>query len=127
MMTARNPEQRKAMCTIRARLYAVNSYYAYLDFKAANPKGRQYDKKGNPKPYNPYTLSPLTNEASEHYTLSQGLIWSDEKEARSKAYLMRLRRDGTLDRILDWEKTSGKRYENNPWRCDDGKTDSAGA
>lgn len=115
-MTARNPEQKEAMARIRAKLYAVNSYYAYQDFKAMNPKGRRYTKKGEPLPYNPYTLSPLTQEAREHYVLSQSVIWTDDKENRIKGYLMRLRRTDELDRILDWEKSQPARYANNPWR-----------
>lgn len=115
MMNARNPEQKEAMSRIRSKLYAVNSYYAYLDFKNANPKGRRYTKKGEPLPYNSYTLSPLTQEAREHYTLSQSVIWTDEKENKIKGYLMRLRRTDELDKILEWEKQTG-RDQRNPWR-----------
>lgn len=117
MMNVRNPEQKEAMSRIRSKLYAVNSYYAYLDFKNANPKGRRYTKKGEPLPYNPYTLSPLTQEAREHYTLSQSVIWTDEKENKIKGYLMRLRRTDELDKILEWEKQTG-RDQRNPWRCE---------
>ena len=119
MMTARDETQKKAMHRILANLYAVNSYYAYQDFKAANPKGRQYTKKGAEKPYNPYTLSPLTNEAREHYRLAQSLIWPTEKEEKIKGYLMKLRRLGELDKILEWEKSTPGRYQKNPWRCEE--------
>ncbi len=124
MMTARDAAQKKVMCNILANLYAVNSYYAYRDFKAANPKGRQYTKKGAEKPYNAYTLSPLTLEAREHYVLTQNAIWPTEKEEKIKIYLMRLRLSGELDKILEWEKKTGRK---NPWRRADGETDTTGA
>jgi hypothetical protein len=119
-MTMRKAEDKSAMRAILARLYAVNSYFAYGDFKAANPKGRRYTKKGEPLPYNPYSLSPLTLEAREHYTLAQRVVWTDETENKIKSYLMRLRLSGELDKILEWEKTSGNRYERNPWRDKEG-------
>lgn len=116
MMTVKDPAQKEAMYRILANLYAVNSYYAYQDFKRANPQGRRYTKKGAEIPYNPYTLSPLTNEAREHFTLAQKPIWSDETETRIKAYILRLRRTDELDKILEWEKNSGDRYNRNPYR-----------
>ena len=117
MLTARNPEQRVIMDKIRANLYAINSYYAYQDFKRANPNGRRYTKKGEPLPYNPYQLSPLTQEARERYALAQSVTWSDDKEDTIKAYVLRLRLNGTLDTILAWEKDSPGRYQKNPWRA----------
>ena len=120
MMTARDAEQREAMIRIRAKLYAVNSYYAYQDFKVTNPKGRRYTKKGEPLPFNPYSLSTKTLEAREFYHLSQNIIWADEKENKIKGYLMRLRLSGELDKIMEWEKNNGNRYERNPWRDEEG-------
>ena len=116
MMNAKNPADKDAMSAIRAKLYAVNSYYAYQDFKRENPEGRKYSKKGAPLPYKPYSLSPLTQEAREVYRASQGVIWADTREEKIKAYLMRLRLSGDLDKILAWEKDTGERYQHNPWR-----------
>ena len=115
MLTARKLDDLKVMNRIRAKLYAVNSYYANQDFKRANPNGRRYSKKGEPMPYNPYTLSPLTQEAREHYVLSQAVTWADDREARIKRYLTRIRLSGLLDEILAWEKASPARYAMNPW------------
>ena len=115
-MNARNEDDKKAMCSIRAKLYAINSYYAYEDFKRENPKGRRYGKNGAPLPYKPYSLSPLTQEAREIYQASQGVIWADKREEKIKAYLMRLRVSGELDKIMEWEKDTGERYKTNPWR-----------
>ena len=114
-MTARNPEDRAVMDRIRAKLYAVNSYYAYQDFKQANPEGQRYSQKGEPLPYRPYTLSPLTQEARECYHLAFGIIWPEEAESQIKGYLTRLRLSGELDTILEWERTSPGRLKKNPW------------
>lgn len=108
-----------AMTRIRAKLYAVNSYFAFLDYRAANPKGRRYDKKGNPLPLNSYSLSPLTREAHDYYALSLKDVWEDDAEAQIKGYVLRLRRMGYLDTILEWEKEQPARYNNNPWRDKD--------
>lgn len=116
MMNAKNPADKNAMCAIRAKLYAINSYYAYQDFKRENPKGRRYSAKSVPLPYKPYSLSPLTQEAREVYHASQGVIWADTREEKIKAYIMRLRLSGELDKILAWEKDTGERYQHNPWR-----------
>ena len=114
MLKMTDPDQARVMRRILANLYIINSYYAYQDFKRVNPDGRKYDKRGNPKPYVPYSLSPLTQEAREHYMLgSTALVWSDEREERVKAYIMRLRMNGELARILDWEAET--KHEN-PWR-----------
>ena len=115
MMNAKNPADKDAMCAIRAKLYAINSYYAYQDFKRENPEGRRYSKKGAPLPFKPYSLSPLTQEAREVYRASQSVIWADTREEKIKAYLMRLRLSGDLDKILAWEKDTGERYQHNPW------------
>lgn len=116
MMNAKNDADKKAMYAIRAKLYAVNSYFAYQDFKRENPEGRKYSKKGAPLPYKPYSLSPLTQEAREMYKASQGVIWADTREEKIKGYLMRLRLSGDLDKILDWEMNTGNYFKTNPWR-----------
>ena len=116
MMALNDFFHREAMIRIRAKLYAVNSYFAFLDYTAANPKGRRYDKKGNPLPLNSYCLSPATREAREYYTMSLRDTWENDAEAQIKAYLARLRNMNSLDRILDWEKGNPDRYKNNPWR-----------
>lgn len=114
MLKMTDPDNNRVMRRIIANLYIINCYYANLDFQRANPKGRQFDKRGNPKPYHPYTLSPLTQEARKYYTLAiTSLIWSDEREKEVKAYVMRLRMNGELQKILDWELET--KHEN-PWR-----------
>jgi len=111
-------KDRSAMRAIRAKLYAVASYYAYADFKAMNAKGRRYSRDGTPLPFKPYSLSPLAQEARKHYAQAMNDTWTDEAENAVKGYLMRLRLSGELDEILDWEKNTGNRYERNPWRDD---------
>ena len=109
----------EAMTRIRAKLYAVSAYFAFLDFRAANPQGRSYDKKkGVPRPLNSYALSPASREAHDYYTLSLKDVWEDDAEAQIKAYMLRLRSAGYLDRILEWEKEDPARYNKNPWRTD---------
>lgn len=112
---------REAMTRIRAKLYAVNSYFAWLDYSAANPKGRGTTRRGNPLPLNSYSLSPVTNEAREYYAMSLLDVWENDAEAQIKGYLARLRRGDTLDRILTWEMGQPARYNNNPWRDKDVK------
>ena len=103
------------MRAILAKLYAINSYYAFQDFRRVNPADRKrYDKKGNPIPPKSYTLSPLTLEARDHYKLAQQIIWTDENEHKIKAYIMKLRLSGDLDKILEWEETHNRR-NTNPW------------
>ena len=113
MLTARNSDDKRTMHKILANLYAVNSYYAFQDYKRENPKGRTFDKRGNPLPLKSYTLSPLTMEARDIYKKAMRIIWTDETENEIKAYLLRLRMSGDLDKILDWEKD---RIHLNPWR-----------
>ena len=115
MMTSRDPGDRRAMRSILAKLYAVNSYYAYQDFRRTNPENRKkFDKRGNPVAPKSYTLSPLTLEAREHYTMAQRVIWSNEAENQIKAYIGRLRTSGELDKILGWEQDNN-RVNGNPW------------
>ena len=121
MMVFDDSFNREAMTRIRAKLYAVNSYFAWLDYSAANPKGRRYDWKGNPLPLNSYSLSPVTNEAREYYAMSLRDVWENDAEAQIKGYLARLRRGDTLDKILAWEMEQPARYNNNPWRDKDVK------
>ena len=116
MMTMKKAVDKKAMRSILAKLYAVNSYYAHQDFKRANPKGRRYGKDGTPLPYNPYSLSPLTQEVRAVYKKAQRVIWSDDTENEIKAYLMRIRMNGELDKALEWEKATPARYKNNIYR-----------
>ena len=123
MLTMRNADNQKTMRAILARLYAINSYYAHLDYKRANPDGRRFDKKGRPLQHVPYALSPRTLEAREHYSLAQQAIWTDETENRIKAYQIRLRQSGELDKILAWEKENERRFKNNPWRSEEGENE----
>lgn len=115
-MTMKKVVDKKAMRAILAKLYAVDTYYSFQDFRRANPKGRCYDKKGNPLPYKPYSLSPLTQEAHGLLKQAQRVIWADDTENAIKAYLMRIRMNGELDKALEWEKEIPARYSKNPYR-----------
>lgn len=44
---------KRAMWAILAKLYAINSYYAYSDYLRVNIKGRQYNKRDKNCPTSP--------------------------------------------------------------------------
>lgn len=62
------------------RLEKIVAYYAMQDYKRANPNGAKR---------NPYTLSPLTNEAREMLAIARKTDITTEEENDVKAYLLK--------------------------------------
>lgn len=77
------------------RLDNLVAKYALMDYKRANPK-RRIRKDGTVK-HNPYTLSPLTNEAREMLTLARKKDITQEEEEIVKAYLLKQKMIGEED------------------------------
>jgi hypothetical protein len=77
------------------RLDNLVAKYALMDYKRANPK-RRIRKDGTVK-HNPYTLSPLTNEAREMLTLARKKDITQEEEEIVKAYLLKQKIIGEED------------------------------
>lgn len=77
------------------RLDNLVAKYALMDYKRANPK-RRIGKDGTVK-HNPYTLSPLTNEAREMLALSKKNDITQEEEETVKAYLLKQKMIGEED------------------------------
>lgn len=77
------------------RLDNLVAKYALMDYKRANPK-RRIRKDGTVK-HNPYTLSPLTNEAREMLTLARKKDITREEEEIVKAYLLKQKMIGEED------------------------------
>ncbi len=61
--------------------------YAMKDYKRANPKPKR-NRDGSIK-HNPYTLSPLTNEAREMLQLARKENITTTEEEIVKAYLLK--------------------------------------
>lgn len=66
------------------RLEQIVAHYAMQDFKRTNPNWRKYGSKRNP-----YTLSPLTNEAREMLAIARKTNINIEEENSVKAYLLK--------------------------------------
>ena len=77
------------------RLDNLVAKYALMDYKRANPK-RRIRKDGTVK-HNPYTLSPLTNEAREMLALARKKDITQEEEEIVKAYLLKQKMIGEED------------------------------
>jgi hypothetical protein len=72
------------------RLEKIVAHYAMADFLRANPKNKRKIRKDGTYKHNPYSLSPLTNEAREILNLArQKENISKEDEARVKYYLLK--------------------------------------
>lgn len=69
------------------RLENLVTKYALEDYKKANPKPKM-SRNGSIK-HNPYTLSPLTNEARKMLQLARRENVSIAEEETIKAYLLR--------------------------------------
>lgn len=71
------------------RLDDLVKKYAFQDFKRANPHMKMR--------HNPYTLSPLTNEAREMLNLARKENITKEEEEEVKAYLLKKKMFGEED------------------------------
>lgn len=69
------------------RLENLVAKYAMQDYKRANPKPK-INRDGSIK-HNPYTLSPLTNEAREMLQLARKENITTTEEEIVKAYLLK--------------------------------------
>lgn len=74
------------------RLDDLVAKYAMMDYKRANPK--QKIRKDGTVIHNPYSLSPLTNEAREMLQLARKENLTVEEEKTVKAYLLRMKMIG---------------------------------
>ena len=71
------------------RLDNLVKKYAFQDYKRANPHMKTR--------HNPYTLSPLTNEAREMLRLARKENITKEEEEEVKAYLLKKKMIGEED------------------------------
>lgn len=88
MITANNIE----------RLENLVAHYAMQDYLRVNPRRKKWSMN---RKHNPYTLSPLTNEAREMLHLARQKDIDKEDEEEVKVYLLRQKMIGVEDEIYN--------------------------